>query len=48
MTGKTLFEKVWERHVVVARDDGQELLYVDRHLAHDGSFTDFASCEIRG
>ncbi len=41
MTGKTLFEKIWERHVVTERDDGQTLLYIDRHLAHDGSFNAF-------
>ena len=32
MTGKTLFDKIWEAHVVVERDDGQTLLYIDRHL----------------
>jgi len=41
MSGKTLFEKIWDRHVVVERDDGQTLLYIDRHLAHDGSFNGF-------
>jgi 3-isopropylmalate/(R)-2-methylmalate dehydratase large subunit len=32
-----MFEKIWDRHVVLTRDDGQTLLYVDRHLCHDGS-----------
>ena len=41
MSGKTLFEKIWDHHVVVERDDGQTLLYVDRHLCHDGSFNGF-------
>jgi 3-isopropylmalate/(R)-2-methylmalate dehydratase large subunit len=41
MAGKTLFEKIWDRHVVVERDDGQTLLYIDRHLCHDGSFNGF-------
>jgi 3-isopropylmalate/(R)-2-methylmalate dehydratase large subunit len=36
-TPKTMFEKIWDRHVVLERDDGQTLLYVDRHLCHDGS-----------
>jgi 3-isopropylmalate/(R)-2-methylmalate dehydratase large subunit len=36
-TPRTLFEKIWSRHVVVQRDDGQALLYIDRHLIHDGS-----------
>ena len=31
---KTLFEKVWNRHVVVERDDAN-LLYIDRHLVHE-------------
>ena len=41
MSGETLFDKIWDRHVVVGRDDGQTLLYIDRHLAHDGSFNGF-------
>src|SRR6266542_2700161 len=34
---RTLFEKIWERHKVVERDDGYTLLYIDRHFIHDGS-----------
>ncbi len=34
---RTLFEKIWDAHKVVERDDGQTLLYVDRHYIHDGS-----------
>ena len=38
MTGpRTLFEKIWERHRIVERPDGQSLLYVDRHFVHEGS-----------
>ena len=48
MPGKTLFEKIWERHVVVERDDGQTLLYIDRHLAHDGSFNAFRRLRAQG
>ena len=48
MTGMTLFEKIWSRHVVVERDDGQTLLYVDRHLAHDGSFNGFRKLREQG
>ncbi|HUK10027.1 MAG TPA: 3-isopropylmalate dehydratase large subunit [Stellaceae bacterium] len=36
-TPRTMFEKIWSRHAVVQRDDGQALLYIDRHLIHDGS-----------
>ena len=38
---QTMFDKIWNRHVIVQRDDGQCLLYVDRHLLHDGSFHAF-------
>ncbi len=48
MAGKTLFEKIWDRHVVVARDDGQTLLYIDRHLCHDGSYFGFYSLREQG
>ncbi len=33
--GKTLFDKVWEQHVVRENDDGSTLLYIDRHLVHE-------------
>jgi 3-isopropylmalate/(R)-2-methylmalate dehydratase large subunit len=36
-TPRTLLDKIWERHAVVEREDGRTLLYVDRHLIHDGS-----------
>jgi hypothetical protein len=32
---KTLFEKVWDRHVVSKVDGGQEILFIDRHLIHE-------------
>ena len=35
MAGKTLFEKVWESHVVHEEPDGPALLYVDLHLVHE-------------
>jgi len=33
--GKTLFEKIWDQHVVTSRPDGTVLLYIDRHLIHE-------------
>ncbi len=33
--GKTLFQKVWEHHVVRKLADGSTLLYIDRHLVHE-------------
>ncbi|HVL37691.1 MAG TPA: 3-isopropylmalate dehydratase large subunit [Burkholderiales bacterium] len=44
---RSLFQKVWDRHVVLERG-GQCLLYVDRHLVHDGSFHAFANLARRG
>ena len=32
---RTLYEKIWDAHVVERRDDGTCLLYVDRHLVHE-------------
>jgi 3-isopropylmalate/(R)-2-methylmalate dehydratase large subunit len=48
MAGQTLFDKVWEHHVITERDDGQTLLYVDRHLCHDGSFNGFKRLRAAG
>src|SRR5258706_8608797 len=44
----TLFAKIWSSHVVHERDDGQTLLYVDRHLLHDGSAPAFEMLRKRG
>jgi 3-isopropylmalate/(R)-2-methylmalate dehydratase large subunit len=33
--GQTLFEKIWQSHVVKQREDGSVLLHVDRHVLHD-------------
>ncbi len=35
MTGKTLYDKLWEDHVVHTEDDGSCLIYIDRHLVHE-------------
>ncbi len=32
---KTLFEKIWDSHVVEQQEDGTCLLYIDRHLVHE-------------
>lgn len=32
---KTLFEKIWEKHVVKTIDSGPSVLYVDRHFIHE-------------
>ena len=46
--GKTLFEKIWNEHVVVEREDGDVLLYVDRHLIHDMHFRTFGDMKTKG
>ena len=37
MTNKprTLFEKIWDRHVVVQEQDAPAILYIDLHLVHE-------------
>jgi len=35
MSGKTLYEKLFDSHVVRTEDDGTALLYIDRHLVHE-------------
>ncbi len=35
MAGKTLYDKLWESHVVREESDGTCLLYIDRHLIHE-------------
>ena len=32
---KTLYDKLWERHLVKENDDGSSLIYIDRHLIHE-------------
>lgn len=34
-SGKTLFDKIWESHVVHKINDGPYVLYIDRHLVHE-------------
>ncbi len=35
MAGKTLYDKLWDAHVVRTEDDGTALLYIDRQLVHE-------------
>jgi 3-isopropylmalate/(R)-2-methylmalate dehydratase large subunit len=44
----SLFDKIWQRHVIVARPDGAVLLHVGRHLLHDGSRAGFKFLAERG
>ena len=33
--GRTLYDKLWDAHLVDERDDGSALIYIDRHLIHE-------------
>ena len=35
MSKKTLYDKLWDAHVVAERDDGSSLIYIDRQLLHE-------------
>jgi 3-isopropylmalate/(R)-2-methylmalate dehydratase large subunit len=46
---KTLFEKIWDNHIVKTIDDGPSVLYIDRHLIHEVTSPQaFAGIEKRG
>ncbi len=32
---RTLFDKIWDQHLVDVQDDGTALIYIDRHLVHE-------------
>ena len=48
MTPRTLFDKVWDAHAILTRDDGQTLLAIDRHFVHEGSFHAFGMIDHAG
>lgn len=35
MAGKTLYDKLWDTHLVKQNDDGSSVLYIDRHVLHE-------------
>ena len=35
MSGRTLYDKLWDSHVVKDRPDGSTLIYIDRHMLHE-------------
>src|SRR6185436_4532824 len=35
MAARTLYDKLWDDHVVQQQDDGTALIYIDRHLVHE-------------
>lgn len=47
--GKTLVEKIWEKHVVRSIEGGPDVLYIDKHLIHEVTSPQaFAGLEERG
>ncbi len=49
MAGKTLFDKVWDSHVVEQIENGPSVLYIDRHMVHEvTSPVAFTGLENRG
>jgi 3-isopropylmalate/(R)-2-methylmalate dehydratase large subunit len=45
---RTLFEKIWDRHVICQGSGGDALLWVDRHYVHEGSFHAFNALAAEG
>jgi len=35
MTGRTLYDKIWDTHLIETAEDGSSLIYIDRHLVHE-------------
>jgi 3-isopropylmalate/(R)-2-methylmalate dehydratase large subunit len=49
MSKKTLFDKVWDSHVVKHIEDGPDVLFIDRHFIHEvTSPVAFLGLESRG
>jgi 3-isopropylmalate/(R)-2-methylmalate dehydratase large subunit len=48
MGAQTLFEKIWNRHVVSELGDGYALLHISRHLMHDGGSAAFKALKAKG
>jgi len=46
--GRTLYGKIWDAHAVASGPGGRTLLYVDRHLVHEGSFHAFEALRASG
>ena len=45
---RSMFDKIWDRHVIVARESGPSLIYIDRDIIHEGSFHAFADMRRKG
>jgi 3-isopropylmalate/(R)-2-methylmalate dehydratase large subunit len=45
---RTIIDKIWSAHEIARREDGDALLWIDRHYVHEGSFNAFAKLAERG
>ena len=46
---KTLFEKIWEKHLVKSIPDGPDIIYIDKHFIHEVTSPQaFAGIDKRG
>jgi 3-isopropylmalate/(R)-2-methylmalate dehydratase large subunit len=43
-----MFDKIWERHVILTRGENEALLYIDRNIVHEGSFLAFGQLAREG
>jgi 3-isopropylmalate/(R)-2-methylmalate dehydratase large subunit len=43
-----IIDKLWDAHAIMSREDGQTLLFIDRHILHEGSFHAFDQLKQRG
>jgi 3-isopropylmalate/(R)-2-methylmalate dehydratase large subunit len=49
LAGRTLFDKIWDAHVIEEIKDGPSALYIDKHLIHEVTSPQaFAGIEKRG
>ncbi len=47
-TPRTIIDKIWDAHAIVTREDGDTLLWIDRHFVHEGSHHGFGQVAARG
>jgi 3-isopropylmalate/(R)-2-methylmalate dehydratase large subunit len=43
---QNMFDKIWDRHVVTRREDGDTLIYIDRNFVHEGPFYAFDALRL--
>src|ERR1700757_1393644 len=49
MPARTLFEKIWEAHLVAEEPGQPSLIYIDRHLVHEGTSPQaFSALKVAG